>query len=431
MAKAEATAAVTAKNRAMERNRTMSVQITLAIRPSLAFPERWSVDYWQNNNVAAAYQAALLTFDFPEAAETAAANVQLTLQKQGAEITRVKHDSNASREIGQFPCKSEEEVTKHLEAYVKGSFSPLQKLSLAKLFDITNWSKGIKALVSNSPHFLSLLILATLLLRGPFDRLLRSVVPKELDLSSAEILASAPLLLLAATLHVYMKRVRLSTQLDRVRQWILQATISYGWDRKRFEALASKELAGLEFASVTNSFEATNRRDPSSLSNLTRALGKKVEKPTELVEAVLRDDFARKIQALSGMASEPDYQPKQMAIFPYHLLISLGSVRTTIIGLLEGGDISSAESSKLFHEGMTIIGMMLGLVLSMAVICPTLIWTTILSWHVSPLLFGFDVIASLATVWLLTSRGLAVALRRSFLPKGLNLQDCAGAFNVM
>jgi len=215
-----------------------------------------------------------------------------------------------------------------------------------------------------------------------------------------------------------------------VRQWILQAVISYDWDHNRVHALVRRELSGLEYASVGNMLEQVIQRDPSSLTNLAQALSKEPDDRKELTADLLRDDFARKIQALAGMAAEPDYRPQQLAIFPLHLLVSLNSVKSTIMGLLSGG-ASSVDSSKAFHEGMTLLGMMLGLVLSLVVILPSLVWTTTLSWQVSPTLFVLNVIAGVLTILLLARRPAAVAIRRSFIPKGLALHECVGAFNIM
>ena len=131
------------------------------------------------------------------------------------------------------------------------------------------------------------------------------------------------------------------------------------------------------------------------------------------------------------MAGEPDYKPGQIAISPLFLLISLTSVKTTIQGLLMGGK-PSVVRSKAYNEGMVLFGMLgVGIVLSAVVICPTLVWTTALSWSSSRLLFGADVIASMLTVFLLFWRPLAVGLRRSYVPRGLYLHECAGAFNIM
>jgi hypothetical protein len=309
---------------------TMSDKITLAIRPSLAFPKRWSIDFWHNSRVEATYQAALFTYDSPDEAASEAANIQLGLEARGVEITRVKCDSNASRTI-ELPRENEEAIAKHLEAHVKRSFSFLKKFSLATLFDITSWAKGLKAVASRSPHVLSLIVLGTLFFRGPFERLLRSIVPKELELSPDVLLASAPLLLFVVTYFTYLKRVQMSNQLDRVRQWILQLVVLYGWDHVQVRTLVSKELAELEYASVMNIIDPASRQSPSSFSNLVQALGGKLDRKSgegarDLVDVLLRDDFARKIQALAGMAAEPDYRPKQLGIIPLYFLLSISSV---------------------------------------------------------------------------------------------------------
>jgi hypothetical protein len=407
----------------------MSTKITLAIRPSLAFPKRWSIDYWEDDHVDAAYQAMLVTYESPDEAAKVEAAAQLSFEKQGAEVSRVQIDSNSSRRNGEPADETEEEISKRLEAHVKSIFLPLQTLTLASLFDITRWGKGLKAVVTGSPLILSLLILVALLIRGPFERLLASIVPKGLNLNSAELFASAPLLLLVTTLYVYLRRAQISSQLDRVRQWILQLVISYGWDRDRFQKLGERELKGLEYSTVVDILEEANKRDPSSYCKLIQALGKNLKDDRELAAMVLRDDFARKIQALAGIAAEPDYRPSRLAISPFLLLISLASVKATTKGLLLGTE-SSVAAYRAFSEAMVLIGSMIAILISLLAICPTLVWTTALSWRVSSLLFISDVFASALTVWLLTRRPLLVIFRRSFVPKGLGLNECMGALNI-
>ena len=411
------------------------VRITVAIRPSLALPKRWSVDYWQDDRVEAAYQVSLLTFDSAKAAAPAAAKIQSDFEAAGVQVTRVQSDANPSRVIRQPPCASEEELSKHLEAYVKDAFAPLTKITLASLFDLENLTKILKALATKSPHVLSLIILGALFFRGFFQRLLESIVPKELGLSFTELLAASPILLLVVTAYVYLARARVSSQMDRVRQWILQAVVSYGWDHTRFREFVRKELAKIEFANVCNYFDEANRRDPISFSNLIQTLGKTIEAKDgdyrEFAGMLLRDDFARKIQALAGIGGEPDYRPKHLAVLPFHLLLSLSAIRSTILGITHAAVIKSIEMSRQYHEGMILIGFMIGAIVSLLLLAPALIWTTSLAWSISGWLFAIDVAAAVVTVLLLIIRPLAVAFRRKYVPRGLGLHECAGALNVM
>jgi hypothetical protein len=413
----------------------VAVSITLTTRPSLAFPNRWSVDWWYADQINAASQAATVTFESKEEAVAAADNIQATLEKQGASIIRSSQDSHVSRTLIPSLCATEEELTKNLEAYVKSAFTPLQKVSMAQFFDLTKWPKGLQAVTSKSPHILSLLFLLALLFGDSLQKLLEAVVPKELGLTGDRLLASAPLLLGIVTVHVYLLRVRMSRQMDRLRQWILQAAVSYGWDRSRFQALLHKEISSLEYASFRSFVEDLSRRDPNSLEKLTSNLGVQAEasdgQAEKLVGILLQGDFAKKIQALAGVAYEPGYQAKNLAIMPFHLIITFNSVRTNVLGLLGGGQASSVEGSIRFHEGMTLLGMMLGLVFSLLIVCPTLIWATVLSWHLSLVWFTLNVAASILTIWLLSARGLAVIIWRKYIPRGLYVHDCVGALHVM
>lgn len=409
----------------------MSAKITLAIRPSLAFPKRWSIDYWLDNHVEASYQASFVTFASPDdAAATAAEKIKLSCETQGAEVTLIHQESNASRCGDQYQHESEEEITKHLESYVNSAFSVLPKVTLASFFDITNWPKVLKAIPS-SPFLLSVLILATLLFRGPFERLLGSIVPKELGFTPTILLAVAPLLLLMATLYEHTTRERISVQQDRVRQWILHGVISYNWDHNRVRVLAQRELSELEYASIASMADSVSSRDPSSYRNLVQALGEKMEEQQgtsvdQLKDDLLRDDFARKIQALAGVAAESDYQPAGLAISPFLLLVSLASVESTIRGLLQGTSSAVAFAHR-YNAGMSQFGIMLGLLLKFLVICPTLIWTTALSWQISPFLLILNMLVSLLTILLLARHPLDVAVRRRFVPRGLGLDECTGA----
>lgn len=413
---------------------SVSRNVTLCVRPSLAVSGRWSVDYWLNAHPEAGYQASLVTFASPEEAVKAQNQIKATLEAKGDTVQLLREDKNVSRDTIASPQESEEEIKNRLKEHVEKAFEPLGKLSVARFFDINNWAKSVKAITMRSPHLLGLLTLAALFFHGPWQKLLMSIAPKELSIEASHVLAGAPLLILAATLFVHFNRVRESYQLDRVRQWVLQLVVFFGWDRDRFLALVRKEPDPLEYASAVSLLERAVKWDPGSLSNLAHNLGVKLEgsgheKVEQLIRYLLRDDFARKIQALAGLAGEDDYRPKHLAIVPVHLLVSLDSVKATAYGLL--ADTSAAvDSSRQFREGMTLLGMTLGVLLGLVAIVPALVWTTALSLKVSSMLFILDLVASLLTVSLLTGRSLAVALRRSFVPRGLMLHEYFAALNV-
>jgi hypothetical protein len=415
---------------------TLSKNTTLCIRPSLAFPERWSVDYWLNGHPKAAYQASLLTFGSPEESRKTASQIKASWEARGKTLHLSDENKNVSRDTIPSPRETEGEIKKHLENYVEKAFEPMRKFSFASFFDVTKWVKGIKAIGPKSPHLLSFLILGALFFRGPLERLLAAVVPSELGLKAPQLLAGAPILILASTLFAHFQRTRASSQLNRIREWILQLTVFCGWDRDRFLVLMGKEFEKLEYASTVDLISSVVKRDPSSFTNLARDLvstpeGSRSQETGQLMRDLLRDDFARKIQALAGLAGEQDYRPTELGIFPFHLLLSLLSVKTIMLGLREAEPAAGVDFSQRFNEGAILLGMILGLVLGLAIIVPTLVWTTALSLTVSPLLFTLDLVASLVTLSLLTRRPLAVVFRRRFIPRGLNLYECGGALNVL
>jgi len=282
---------------------TRSGNLTLCIRPSLSFPKRWSVDYWLEGRREAAYQASFVTFACPEEAREAAAQIKAAVGSGGDTVQIIEENENISRGTIAGSLESEEEIKKHLEKYLEKAFEPMRKFSLTNLFEIKNW----KAVATRSPHLLSLLILAALFFHGRLEKLLVSLIPGDLGLKASEVLLAAPIIILAATLLVDFERTRGSYQLDLVREWILKLTVFFSWDRGRFLALSRKELAQLEYASTVKMLESAGRRDPSSATNLLKHLHLKEDKQELLASRLLQGDFARKIQALAGMAAEKDY----------------------------------------------------------------------------------------------------------------------------
>jgi hypothetical protein len=321
-------------------------------------------------------------------------------------------------------------------------------LSLADAFNVANWGTGLKAIVTGSPVSLSLVVLLAIAFRGTVGPFLVSILPAEFGVAVPQVLPASPLLILTTTLLVHFRQTRASSQLDRVRVWILQLTVFFGWQRERFVEMAKNEFHKLEFASFINVVKGLNQRDPSSLTKLFEQLAANVsgvqpqverqidtKAPVEqtsvadLPSILLRDDFARKIQALAALGRERNYKPRRLAVSPLLLLLSLNSVRATMQGLL-GGKIGGIEQSQVFHEGMTIIGVMLGTLWIAAITLAALVWTSALAWQISAPLFAADLSASVITMWLLTARPVEVAFKRNYIPRGLGLHECIGAIAI-
>lgn len=408
--------------------------VTLVIRPSLAFPTRWSVDY-RSNDSPATYQASFVTHPSRESAIQAAQAIRSNLEVTGITIEVLQEESNSSALTARKSNESEEKIKKRLESYLDHLFEPIRKLSLREFFDMSNWPKGLKAAATKSPHLLSLVILATLFFPQPLDGLLAWILPKDFPLGSSQILTIGPLLIGLTTLVVYYERARVANRADKVREWILQLTVEFGWDRDQFGGLLLSELQQIDYASFTHMIEGWNERDQNSLTKLADKLSIQLEGSDErkidvLTNQLIDGDFARKIQALASVAAEGDYKPKHLAIFPFLLIVSLNSVRATMQGLLQGESTTAIESVHQFHEGMVYMGFLLGAVLSLVVFLPGLIWTLVLSWSVSVGLFLINLLASLFTVWILVLRPLGTIGNKRGIPRGLGMHECAGALNV-
>jgi hypothetical protein len=100
------------------------------------------------------------------------------------------------------------------------------------------------------------------------------------------------------------------------------------------------------------------------------------------------------------------------------------------MGLL-GGQTTSLKSAQTFREGMFFIGLLIGVLLSLIVLLPGIIWATILSWSLSSVLFGANLIAILLSIWLLVLRPSAVVLQHKFIPRGLGIHECQGALMIV
>src|SRR5271157_133697 len=406
--------------------------ITLSVRPSLAFPSRWSVDWWDDTNPEAAFQASLKTFDTAEKAYKSAEQIKVTLESRGSAVRLIQENKNISRELIPKPVDTEEDIITNLKEHIEKTLEPLANISIASFFDLANWDQVIKDMALKSPVSLSILVLIVLLFRGLLDKLLESIIPSVLGLNAAQIIAGAPLLVLISALYAYFYRSRISNQLDRAREWILQLTIFFGWDRNRFREIMLKELGHLEYASSMNQIKSFNKKDPTSLPRLLKTLDEKYvklndEDVNQLGIELLRDDFAKKIQALTGLGKQNGYNPKDLAISPNLLIMSNLSVNTILLGFLSGKP-NGITLTQQFYDRMTIIGMLIGFLIDLIIIVPALVLTNIIAFNVSPFMFIVDLIASFLAVWLFANRPLRIIFGRQFIPQGLFLEECAGSF---
>jgi hypothetical protein len=427
----------------------VSRHVTLCVRPCLAAAGRWSVDYWLDGSAQAAYQYGLNTYDSVEIARQTVIHSKAYLEANGNTVQVVEDTGNASRDLIPRLQATEDELTKHLQKYVEKSYEPARTMNAASFFEIGGWAKRVKALAKKSPVVFSLLTLAVLVFRGPLSKLLGSIplgkllfsfVPNELGLKPSQLLECAPLLILMTALFVRARRRRESIELNRVRVWILQLAVFFDWDYFKFFGLITKEFGQLEYASYVDQLASIERRNPGSFTNVvnqltTRLPGDAPDKTEKFVRTLVRDDFARKVQGLAGLGGEHDYNARDLAVLPLHLLVSNNAVKTIAMGLMgttSDGSFGPAgvASARREMERAAVNGIKLGMVLILAIVVPALAWTTALSLKASVVLFTLDVIASLATLWLMMRRPVEVGVQHKFIPRGLELHECAGALKL-
>jgi len=427
----------------------VSRNVTLCVRPSLTAIGRWSVDYWLDGNAKAAYQYGLNTYDSIEIARQAVMQAKDYLEANRNTVQIVENTRNASRDPIPAAQSTEDELKKHMEKYVEKSYEPARTMKAASFFEIGSWAKTVNALAQKSPLIFSLLTLTVLVFRGPLSKLLSSIplgkllfsfVPNELGLKPSQLLECAPLLILVTALYVRSRRRRESVELNRVRLWILQLAVFFDWDYFKFFGLITQEFGQLEYASYVDQVASVERRNPGSFTNVVNQLtsrldGDSPDKTEKFVRTLVRDDFARKIQGLAGLGGEHDYNTRDLAVLPLHLLLSNNGVKTIAMGLIgatSDGAYGPAGvvSVKRDMEKAAVNGIKLGIVFILVVVVPALAWTTALSWKASVVLFTLDIIASLATLWLLMRRPVEVGFQHKFIPRGLELYECAGALKL-
>src|SRR5580698_4672886 len=152
----------------------VSRNVALCVRPCLAAVGRWSVDYWSDGEVQAAYQYGLNTFDSVEIARQAALQDKGYLDANGNTVEIFEQSKNASRDSIPALQATEEELTKHLQKYVEKSYEPARTMNAASFFEIGGWAKSVNALAKKSPVIFSFLTLVALIFHGPLARLLGS-----------------------------------------------------------------------------------------------------------------------------------------------------------------------------------------------------------------------------------------------------------------
>ena len=333
-------------------------------------------------------------------------------------------------------------IRDQLRKYISEQFKLFRTISLSQFFVISNWPAGLEMIVSKSPQLLSLLLLIVLIFRGPLDQLLSWVF----GLSATNVLAAGPILLACSSLYVHFDHAKRARRENYVRKWILQLTVIHGWTRDQFIEMLTDELRNIDYAYFVDSVKKIASRDASSLGRLMMDLKMRLDRRGEeetrratagssaaefLIAKLSAGDFARKIQALASVGKEDGFKPTLLAIQPFHLLISNKGIEWSVLGLLRDATPKAIDEAHKFGEGMTALGLLLGLFLDTVILLPSLVWTFILSWSFGPILVAVNVAACCVTLWVLLIRpAVTVSLRRG-IPRGLGLHECVGAFSVI
>jgi hypothetical protein len=414
--------------------------ITVCARPSLGAAGRWSVDYWEYGHPQAAFQAGLVTYDSLEQARQEAFQFKAYWEQFGSQTSVIEESRNSSQGSIPKPRESEEEIKKHLQSYIEKFFEPVRTTTIAGFFEVESWAKNVKALAKKSTLLFSLLTLAFLIFRGPLDRLVVAVIPNEFALRMPQLLEYAPLLLLLTTLGIHFRSQRDSAQLNRIRVWVLQLAVYFGWDYDKFQDLLTKEFQHLDYASFADRFSDLEKRNPASFTNVLdqvaiRLEGSPGEKTDQFLKTLIRDDFARKIQALAGLAAERKFKVRDLALMPLNLVFSNNAVKVIMLGFLgatpdHSSGPAGVQPSRVAQEKSAVLTMRLSVLIIFVIIVPALIWTTVLALKVSPLLFTADCIASLVTLAVVAKRALGAVFPHRLALGGLDLHECAGAMKL-
>jgi len=414
--------------------------VTLCARPSLGVAGRWSVDYWQDRQPKAAFHAGLVTYDSAEQAKQAAFQFKAYLERDGSQVSVIEQARNSSLDSIPKPIESEEDIKKHLQGYIVKYFEPFRTTTISSFFEIGDWAKNMKAFAKKSTLLFSLLTIASLIFRGPLDRLIAAAIPNEFALKMPQLLEYAPILLLLTTLSVHFRSQRTSAQLNRIRVWVLQLTVYFGWDYYKFQDLLTKELQQLDYASFADRFSDIEKHNPASFTNVLNQVAKRLEgipgeKTDQFLKTLVRDDFARKVQALTGLGAEPGFKARDLALMPLHLILSNNAVKVIMLGFLGATPDHSygpegVQPSRAAQDKAAMQAVRLGLLMVFLVIVSALVWTTVLALQVSQMLFTVDCIASLLTLGLVAKRASEIVFRRRIVLGELDLHECAGAIKL-
>jgi hypothetical protein len=418
---------------------TAPKNLTLCVRPCLAAPGRWTVDYWLDGRPAAAYQAVPYTFGSREEARWNASRIQASRTATGDTVQFVEADVNTSRDSIPKPRETEDEIKKRLEGYVEKFYEAARGDMAESFFDLKKIAKFVGEFTTKSPLMLSLVTLVALAFHGR-EELMTTAVTSEFGIHATQLLAVAPILILFATLFAHTRRKQTSKKMARVREWVLQLAICYGWDCDRFVGILRKEFMGLDYAAIADKMANLEKSHLLSFTNLTQQVGARLEgKPGEKTEEFMKllrlNDFTRKVQALAGMGEEPDFRAKDFAILPFQLLLSPFSLTPIVLGLLGATghppfSLDGVFASRAINERTALRGFWLGLLLILAIVLPALAWATWLSARLSPMLAIANAAASSLAIWLIVRRPLAIGWRHRLIPHGLELHECSGALLI-
>jgi hypothetical protein len=388
----------------------MHESIVLAVRPSLADPARWSVDFWSAERPRAAYQASFFSYPSPQEAARAAQVLQAHFEGQGLTVSQTHFLYNASRDEVPAGNESEEDIKKHLE---KGSSHPLQ-LDATKLLNPGEWPKLVKLSMVGHPRLLSVVVIAALALGGTFEEVFRSLALGGLETGWKGLLACSPLAIAAAALLSRVRgglnQIQDVNQAETLRRWILELVVHHGWDRDRFMAEQRKVFEEGRISYPVRRLLAALEGAPETLTphheRLPAAAAKRGQSVEELVRQLLKDDFGRKIQAFVGAYAERAYGRRWPVIpNPMALLTSTSTVKMVAELLTDGVDVFDEREiwQRLRRTKYGVANLrLLGAIWTFLLISFAMIWGIVYSVNHGPtIIVVANVLSYVATLYLL------------------------------
>lgn len=411
----------------------------ICTRPSLASPQRLSVDIGIDGDIGRSYQGAFVTFESGEEAKKISDHIANELRGLGLKVSVEKSDQNPSRDqidADEYANLPEEEIKKRLSVHIKKLMTPVKDVTLAKVLDIGNWPKIMKWLGKRSPQFVALLVIFAFMFHGWADDFIKLILPKEFKLNISTLLATSPALILLAAFFSNAERAEFSSENDRARRLILQAAVRCGWGRDRFAQLFLDEVQEPDYAPFMEASERlmTNWNTPIAelvaVQSVQRTLGEvKNKTPDDIVRDLIQGDFERKVQALASVANEPGYRANRLPILPLFLIASLDGVKATIQTIGAAGNPKVPDVRK-FQDAMYLLGTLFGVAAGIGLVIPALILAIIAAYQASLALFAMGIVISIMTLWVLLRRPFAVVFGRKCYPVGLALHECRGAILI-